>query len=72
MLRLVTHGFSAFVATLAFFVLLAVAGWIAIGYGVAIIVGILALIYAAIAIPLLVMYYDESNPSGGRYPDALH
>ena len=53
MLRLINHGLTAFVATLAFFVVLAIVAWIAVGYGVAIIVAVAAAIFVAIALPLL-------------------
>ena len=70
MSRLITHGLTMFLATLALFVALAIAAWIVEGFGVALIVMVAAGIFVAVAIPPLVMYYDESN-SGDRYPDAL-
>ena len=73
MLRwLFSHGITMFVATLAFFVVLAIAAWIAVGYGAAIIVAVAGLIWVAIALPQLMVYFDQTdNPSSGRYPDAL-
>jgi hypothetical protein len=70
MSRLITHGLTMFVATLGVFVAAAIAAWIIEGFGVALIVLVAAAIFAAFAIPPLVMYYDESN-RGDRYPDAL-
>ena len=72
MLWLRTHGIAVFVATGVFFVALAIAAWVAVGYGGAIIVGVLALIWLVFALPPLVMYFDDANnPESHRFPDAL-
>lgn len=71
MLWFLTHGLTWFIGALVCFVVLAIAGWIAIGFGAAAMVMVAAAIFVAFALPPLLMYYDESNSSGGRYPDAL-
>ena len=65
-----SHLLTAFVVMVASFVALAVAGWIAAGFGVAVIVLVAGSIAVAIALPPLMMYYDENTPPT-RFPDSL-
>ena len=71
MVWFVTHGLTWFIGGLVVFFALMIAGWIAIGFGAAAIVLVAMIVYIGVTLPFLLMYYDDSNPSGGRYPDAL-